>query len=1685
MKRQRYIVGAAFRAVIAVAVLLGGTQDLAAEVHNWNNDAGGVFGTGGNWLPVGSPGVLDSAVFALDLDPIASYIVTFNNSRTNQNLTVEADEVTFASEAGEHNTYTLDNAFISNSGRLLVGDTGNPLDLAISDELSVHDDGSLRIDHASGVSVGYVMIGAAVGDGTVIVNGADTSLAADAGTSYLGLNGYEGALTFSEDSAGDFTASSLLVGYSSFVGSVGTLNVESGSQVDAASLQIAGSTNGVGAVTVTGADSRISQSGGSWLKVGRLTSGGAGTLNVLASGVFNTGAGTTTVNTTGVINIAGGTFNANGNIDINGGDLIKSDGALTWAGEKTMTVQDGGLVDITGDLTTPAGSIIDVTGLDSELRISGALYVRSGAVLNVTSQGALSASTVSIGSGGAGDGAMTVDGSSVTQLGASALDVGGSAGGGTGELNLLAGGEFSTGAGTTTINETGLININVGAFNANGDIDVNGGELTQSAGGTFDWAGGNTMTVRNSGIVQLTDYYAPDGGTLAISGAAEVSSLVTCIASAAGTTGAASIQDAGSVWTSAGGLYIGGSNTAAGGTGELTVVDGLVDVSGTLKLWPGGALSISGGHVKAGSFDNSAGGTLNFTGGAMTVDGGTFNPPSGDFVLEGSAAPVLNVINGATSAFSYLTVAYAAEGTLNINSGGAVRNMYSYIGDRSSGTGVVTVSGAGSTWTNQTLAVGYYGDGTVNIAGGGSVEVSSIWGETRVGRYSGSTGVVTVSGAGSTWSSNCSSFVIGLLGNGRLDITEGGAVSNTGSINSYIGSSSSGTGVVTVSGTGSTWVNSANLYVGWDGSATLNITDGGLVEISGDTRVAWSPGSTGAINFDNGTLTTGGLMCATGDLSGTGTINSNGLVSDVDLVFDAENGLVKTLTLNEPGQNITVNLDVDGSGSIGAGYSGNGSMQISDGMTVLSTGGYVGYQSGSTGMVTVSGAGSTWSSSDDLWIGYYGDGALYVTSGANLNNPAAHIAELSGSTGSVIVDGATWTNSGGLGIGRIGAGTLEIRNGGHVSCTYGVVAEGYMGTGRVVVDGGTWTNSDGLWVSGGGTVEIINGGEVSSTEGTIVVEGGDLPSEVIIDGGTWTNSGHVILGTYWDADAEATLEIKNGGTLSVGGILGIGAGCVVTILDGTLIFSVPKPIEIDDASPPHRPIGGILNCYRANIEFNCDVTVGDGSSDVELFFGEWPSIETTMALVITGEATFLRSVTLSGGRLSVGSLTEGSRVMFDSGTFEITGGDVTIGAAGPFGSSVELSRDQTLSVSNTVTVEAGSLLSLSGGGLTAGNVVNEGRVELDGATSLLGGGTFSNTGLLSGHGQIGATLANASGGEVRAAGFHYLLFTGENNTNAGDIYITGGVAEFTDTLSNETGGLIIGQGMLIARGGLTNDGGIGFSGGVSHLHGDLDNRPDGLVVISGGGTLNFWDDVNNDGELRASGGCSMVFFGELTGSGDLTGPGTKYFEDDLRPGSSPTEMSIGGNVVFGPFSSLEIELGGLAGGDQYDRLTVAGSLTPGGTLKVVLIDEFAPAVDDTFDILDWDTLAAAEFGAVDLPDLVGRKVWDISDMYTTGEISVIGMLPGDTDIDWDVDDADYDAFVSVFGSAGDWRTDFNEDGRVDLADFVIMRGNFGFGVESPLSGNPEITATPEPATLGMLALGGLALVRRRKRRMCK
>ena len=177
------------------------------------------------------------------------------------------------------------------------------------------------------------------------------------------------------------------------------------------------------------------------------------------------------------------------------------------------------------------------------------------------------------------------------------------------------------------------------------------------------------------------------------------------------------------------------------------------------------------------------------------------------------------------------------SGLLEIADGGQFISEAGYGGQRfeigyaAGSSGDVSVSGAGSILSGfGQITVGRAADATLDISDGAVVDSGSAY----IGHDSGVTGVVTIEGAGSLWESP-GQFHVGYSGDGTMTITNGARVRNYGDIGSvgyYLGS----TGTVTVDGSGSRWSLEIGLHVGRDGTGTLDITNGGVVESGTDSR---------------------------------------------------------------------------------------------------------------------------------------------------------------------------------------------------------------------------------------------------------------------------------------------------------------------------------------------------------------------------------------------------------------------------------------------------------------------------------------------------------------------------------------------------------------------------------------------------------------------------------------------------------------------------------------------------------------------------------------------------------------------------------------------------------------------------------------------------------------------------------
>ncbi|TCJ17138.1 autotransporter domain-containing protein [Parasulfuritortus cantonensis] len=496
----------------------------------------------------------------------------------------------------------------------------------------------------------------------------------------------------------------------------------------------------------------------------------------------------------------------------------------------------------------------------------------------------------------------------------------------------------------------------------------------------------------------------------------------------------------------------------------------------------------------------------------------------------------------------------------------------------------------------QYLTVG--GSGTLEIVGAGTLATS--YGVT-LGSASSDDGTIRVTGAGASWS-NGGSFFVGLYGTGTLTVDGGGTLENTNpSQHAYVGYGAGSSGTVNVDGVGSTWDNVADIYLGRDGSGTLNVSNGGQVTSAYGT-LAQRTGSTGSATITgsgSGWSVASGLYVGSAS-NGELDILDGGAVSASWGYLGNQADSYGALTVSGPGSTWT---DTNG---LYVGFQGEGVLAVEDGASANGKNGFIGYESTGVGTATVTGADSTWTNSNWLAVGMYGNGTLRVEAGGRAESYLGYIAYEAGSTGAAIVSGSgsTWASDY-LYVGWGSSGTLTVENGGTVTGLYGYVGRtGGDGTALVTGSGSSWAIVNQLEVGsyGTGALTIADGATVSDTDGIVGNQAG-VTGTVRVDGGTWSNSGFLRVGNL----GTGTLDIVNGGVVTSGrtliGLFGDGVGSVDISGAGSLLDTGGNELYVasDGTATLTVAAGGELRSGTAYIGSNSgsqgEVSVlGSGSS---------------------------------------------------------------------------------------------------------------------------------------------------------------------------------------------------------------------------------------------------------------------------------------------------------------------------------------------------------------------------------------------------------------------------------------------------------------------------------------------------------
>ncbi|MGH0029941.1 MAG: dockerin type I domain-containing protein [Myxococcota bacterium] len=178
------------------------------------------------------------------------------------------------------------------------------------------------------------------------------------------------------------------------------------------------------------------------------------------------------------------------------------------------------------------------------------------------------------------------------------------------------------------------------------------------------------------------------------------------------------------------------------------------------------------------------------------------------------------------------------------------------------------------------------------------------------------------------------------------------------------------------------------------------------------------------------------------------------------------------------------------------------------------------------------------------------------------------------------------------------------------------------------------------------------------------------------------------------------------------------------------------------------------------------------------------------------------------------------------------------------------------------------------------------------------------------------------------------------------------------------------------------------------------------------------------------------------------------------------QVAFGGDVAFGPGSTLTLEIGGTTPGTEHDRLDVTGDAALDGAVDLVPIGGFAPALGSSLTLVTWAT-RSGEFTSVGGVQQPGGL--DLALGYAAAAMVVTARRRGDVDGDGALTPADT-AIVQAAATAGLATTDYGAgdvdgSGLVDAADVAI--------VEEAVANAPA--QVPALGAVGRLALA-LALV---------
>ena len=744
-----------------------------------------------------------------------------------------------------------------------------------------------------------------------------------------------------------------------------------------------------------------------------------------------------------------------------------------------------------------------------------------------------------------------------------------------------------------------------------------------------------------------------------------------------------------------------------------------------------------------------------------------------------------------------------------------------------------------------------------------------------------------------------------------------------------IGDLSGTTGIVTLSTTNAhpaSWNITGVLQVGESGTGTINVSNAAtLTNTTGQTLIGSNSTGVGTVTVD-----------------GVGTLwNEQATASSV------------------------------GSAPIVVGNSGTGTLTISNGATVETTGNLghfvIGFDTGSHGTVTVGSAGapnlanvSTLTNNfglngpGSLFVGYMGTGTLTINSDGVVNGfDGGAIGAQAGGHGTVTVNGGSLDVTAGnaatadsLTVGGFGLGILTVQNGGTATTASASIADqaGSAGSSVTVTGtGSTWNivgGSTGLTVgnSDTGSLSVLAGGAVIITGGVEVNIGGftgiNGTGTVLVDNATLTANGSFIQ-TGVLGNPGSTMTVQNAGKVAsdggaIGGASAFSATGVVTVTGAGSLWDAARNVSGNvDASS---------QLFIDNPVSMTGLVIAAGGQVIDGFGMVGDSSPNGTVNTVTVDGAGSKWTNLSQLTVGVGIFSSfGFGPDASAGVVNITGGaqvsapSVSIGLL-PDGNSVNVDR---ISVSG-----AGSNLQATGGTIVVGQFGT-------GALSVSGGATVSDATGIIGYSSAtpGSLVLNQFGGipldtnNVGANSVGSVTVTGPGSTWSNSASLI--VGDNTSTDANFTG---IGGGTATATLTVADGGTVSVNGGAGTISVAVNAGSTGTINIgAAAGSAAVAPGTISAAQIQFGAGIGSVVFNHTSTNysfgASIQGAGTVDVESGttvltaISTYTGATTVNGGTLAVDGSIatSNVTVNAGGTLGGNgSVGNTTVnGGTLAPG------------------------------------------------------------------------------------------------------------------------------------------------------------